>query len=188
VRNLDHPFSAASARGEVAEWLREYAGSTLADEKVCGALPAGTTTREYALPTWRASAHVRDGETIDLGDRRLVILATPGHTPDSLSLLDRDNGLLWTGDTYYSDEIYLWGPETDVAAYTASIDRLARLEPDLQKLLPAHGSPLAEPVRLLELQRALREIESGSAQSEPAEDGLRRFRFDHFSVLMGGED
>ncbi len=187
VRNLDDPFSRANARGEVSESLREYASATLAEDRVCGPLPAGVTTGVYELPTWRVSAHVRDSETIDLGDRRLEVLATPGHTPDSLVLLDRQNGLLFTGDTYYSGEIYLWTPETDVAAYTASIDRLASLEPELEKLLPAHGSPVAEPVRLLELQRALREIQSGTARAEPAEEGLRRFRFDHFSVLMGGE-
>lgn len=188
VRNLDDPFSRANARGEVTEALRDYASATLAEDRVCGPLPAGVTSREYVLPTWRVSAHVRDGETIDLGDRRLEVLVTPGHTPDSLSLLDRDNGLLLTGDTYYSDEIYLWGPETDLVEYTASIDRLARLGPGLKKLLPAHGPPVAEPVLLLELQRALREIRAGTARFEPAEDGLRRFRFDHFSILTGGED
>jgi len=99
VRNLDSPYSIASARGEVAAPLREYAKETLAEDRVCGALPAGVTSRDYAIPTWRIAAHVRDGETIDLGDRSLEILATPGHTPDSLSLLDRSNGLLLTGDT-----------------------------------------------------------------------------------------
>lgn len=186
VRNLDEPYSHASARGEIAEALRAYASQTLAEDRVCGSLPAGISSREYAIPTWQIAAHVRDGETIDLGDRRLEVLRTPGHTPDSLSLLDRENGLLFTGDTYYSGEIYLWTPETDLAAYTAAIDRLAGLAPVLRKLLPAHGPPVVEPVRLLELQRALREIRSGAVRFEPADEGRRLFRFDHFSILTGG--
>lgn len=53
-----------------------------------------------------------DGEIIDLGGRRLEILHVPGHTPDAVALLDAENGLLFTGDTWYD----------------ASIPRLANLE------------------------------------------------------------
>ena len=76
---------------------------------------------------------VRDDEVLELGDRRLEILRTPGHTPDSICLLDRANGLLFTGDTYYSGEIYLWTPETSVADFAASIGKLVGLEPGLKK-------------------------------------------------------
>ncbi len=186
VRNLDDPFSHASARGEVGVALREYAGATLAEDRVCGPLPAGVTDRVYELPTWRASAQVQDGEVLELGDRRLEVLRTPGHTPDSLSLLDRTDGLLFTGDTYYSGEIYLWSPETDVAAYTSSIDRLASLKPGLKALLPAHGPPVAEPRRLVELQKALQGIQSGDVSFEPTDEGRRLYRFEHFSILMKG--
>jgi len=187
VRNLDSPYSLASARGQVGESLREYAKETLAVDRVCGALPAGVTSHDYAIPTWRIAAHLRDGETIDLGDRRLEVLGTPGHTPDSLALLDRENGLLFTGDTYYSGEIYLWAPETDLAAYTASIGRLARLEPGLKRVLPAHGPPVAEPRRLPELQQALQDIEAGTARFEEAPEGRRLYRFEHFSILKNGQ-
>lgn len=186
VRNLNNPYSLANARGEVGQPLRVYAKETLAEDRVCGALPAGVTSRDYAIPTWRIAAHVRDGETIDVGGRELEILGTPGHTPDSISLLDRANGLLFTGDTYYSGEIYLWTPETDLSAYTASIDRLAGLEPELKKLLPAHGLPVAEPRRLLELKQALQDIQAGTAGFEDAPEGRRLYRFEHFSILKNG--
>jgi glyoxylase-like metal-dependent hydrolase (beta-lactamase superfamily II) len=186
VRNLDDAYSRASARGEVGASLREYASETLAEHRVCGPLPAGVESREYALPTWAASTHVAEGEVLDLGDRKLEVLRTPGHTPDSLSVLDRASGLLFTGDTYYSGEIYLWSPETSLAHYEASIDRLARLVPELTKLLPAHGPPVAEPRRLLELRQALQDIESGAAHFEPADEGRRLYRFEHFSILTAG--
>jgi glyoxylase-like metal-dependent hydrolase (beta-lactamase superfamily II) len=184
VRNLDEPYSQASARGDVSQSLADYAGETLAVDRVCGALPPGVTDRTYVIPTWRASAHVRDGEVLDLGGRRLEVLRTPGHTPDSICLLDRANGLLFTGDTYYSGEIYLWSPETSVHDYETSIARLADLAPGLTRLLPAHGSRVAEPGRLIDLQKALQDIEAGRARSDPAPEGRRLFRFDHFSILM----
>jgi hypothetical protein len=43
---------------------------------------------------------------------------------------------------------------------------------------------VAEPRRLLELQRALQDIQAGIAPSEPAAEGRRLFRFAHFSILM----
>lgn len=188
VRNLDEPYSLASARGEIAESLIAYAGKTLDADHVCGPLPAGVTSREYTIPTWRTTAHVRDGERLDLGDRTLEIVRTPGHTPDSICLLEHASGLLFTGDTYYSGEIYLWAPETNVSDYRESIGKLVRLQHGLTMLLPAHGSPVAEPRRLLELQRALQDIQARTTPFEPATDNRRLFRFEHFSILMDGPD
>lgn len=187
VRNLDVPFSAASARGDVGEALGDYAKDTLAEDRVCGALPAGVTSRAYAMPTWKASAQVRDGERFDLGGRTLEVLRTPGHTPDSLCLLDAANGLLFTGDTFYSGEVFLWAPETDVAGYEASIARLVKLAPGLKLLLPAHGPPVAQPAQLVALDRALKDIEAGAVTFETTKSGRRLYKFEHFSILMNGK-
>ena len=184
VRNLDAPYSLANSRGDVSKSLAAYASRTLDQDHVCGALPAGVTSREYAVPKWRIAAHVRDGERVDLGGRALEILGTPGHTPDSICLLDRANGLLFTGDTYYSGEIYLWAPETSVTEYTASIARLAALAPVLRKIFPAHGAPVAEPGRLRELQAALADIAAGRVAAEPAPENRRLFRFASFTILV----
>ncbi len=184
VRNLDVPFSRANALGEVEPELRDYAKDTLAEDRVCGALPAGVTTRTYAMPTWAASAAVRDGERFDLGGRTVEVLQTPGHTPDSMCLLDAANGLLFTGDTFYTGEVFLWAPETDVAGYEASIPRLVKLAPGLKRLLPAHGPPVAGPAQLLALDKALREIEAGGLPFETTKTGRRRYTFPHFSILM----
>ena len=186
VRNLNEPYSLASARGEVGQGLVAYASETLDEDRVCGPLPSGVTSREYRIRTWRVAASIRAGELLDLGDRTLEIVRTPGHTPDSLCLIDRTNRLLFTGDTYYSGEIYLWAPETNVTDYRASINKLVQLEHGLKTLLPAHGPQVAEPRRLLELQKALQDIEAGTACSEPTPEGRRQFQFDHFSILMDG--
>ncbi len=184
VRNLDLPFSRASARGDVGEALREYARDTLAEDRVCGPLPDGITSRDYAMPTWIPSANVKDGERLELGGRTLEVLATPGHTPDSLCLLDAENGLLLTGDTFYVGEVFLWAPETDIASYTASIAGLAALAPDLKRLLPAHGPPVAEPGLLTELQQALKDIDAGKLPFETTRTGKRLYKFEHFSILF----
>ncbi len=186
VRNLDTPFSRASARGDVGDELRDYAKDTLAEDRVCGALPAGVTSRSYAMPTWRSTATVKEGDRFDLGDRTLEVLETPGHTPDSMCLLDAANGLLFTGDTFYTGEVFLWAPETDLAGYGASIARLVKLAPALKLLLPAHGPPIAEPSQLVALDAALGDIAAGKVPFEKTKSGRRLYRFEHFSILMNG--
>jgi glyoxylase-like metal-dependent hydrolase (beta-lactamase superfamily II) len=149
-------------------------------------LPAGVAGGRYAMPTWQSSGTVEDGARLDLGGRTLEVLRTPGHTPDSMSLLDAANGLLFTGDTYYAGEVFLWAPETDVASYERSIERLVGLEPGLKLLLPAHGPPVAEPSQLLELQKALRDIDAGAVPFETTAKGRRFYKFEHFSILTNG--
>jgi glyoxylase-like metal-dependent hydrolase (beta-lactamase superfamily II) len=188
VRNLDLPFSRASARGDEGEALREYARDTLAEDRVCGPLPEGVTSREYAMPAWTVSTSIKDGDRLELGGRTLGILATPGHTPDSISLLDAANGLLFTGDTFYVGEVFLWAPETDARSYAASIAQLAALAPALKRLFPAHGPPVAEPSLLADFQKALADIDAGRAPFETTRTGRRLYRFEQFSILTAGGD
>ena len=41
-----------------------------------------------------------DGDVIDLGDRRLRVVRSPGHSPGSIVLLDEDLRWLYTGDVF----------------------------------------------------------------------------------------
>lgn len=92
-------------------------------------LPPGVDPERFAIPAFEISRHITDGEVIDLGGRRIEVIATPGHTPDSICLLDREEGLLLTGDTFYEGPVYLFSPETDMEAYDRSVEKLASLAP-----------------------------------------------------------
>ena len=97
---------------------------------------------------------LRDGERICLGDVTLEILATPGHTPESISVVvyehatdDTPYGVL-TGDTLFigdvgrPDLLASAGatPESLGRALFASLhDKLLRL-PDATRVYPAHGA------------------------------------------------
>jgi glyoxylase-like metal-dependent hydrolase (beta-lactamase superfamily II) len=126
---------------------------------------------------------LQDGERIDLGGRELDVIFTPGHTPDSLVLFDRKNGLLFTGDTFYPGPIYLFTPETDFAAYTRSVARLAALEPQVKLLLPAHNVPVAEPFYLKRLDDAVEQVHHGTVKGQVT-DGHLEYTFDGFSLLL----
>jgi len=125
---------------------------------------------------------VRDGEHIDLGGRELEVIFTPGHTPDSLSLLDRRRGLLFTGDTFYPGPIYLFTPETDFAAYAQSVARLAQLVAHIRLLLPGHNVPIAAPESLARLNDSVKSVQLGAARFVVTE-GRRDYRFEGFSLF-----
>jgi glyoxylase-like metal-dependent hydrolase (beta-lactamase superfamily II) len=175
----DTPFTRDNEKGQINKYSRD----ALAPERICGSLPPGVQADRYAIQPWHVAQRIHDGQKIDLGGRELEILFTPGHTPDSLSLLDRKNGLLFTGDTFYRGPIYLFTPETDFGAFSKSVDRLAALVPNLKLLLPAHNTPTAEPAYLTRLQEAVRKVESGSVRGEVT-SGYREYSFDGFSLLL----
>jgi glyoxylase-like metal-dependent hydrolase (beta-lactamase superfamily II) len=66
-------------------------------------LPHGTSNAVKARFDWKRLP-VCDGDTIDLGGRKLEIIDTPGHTPGCISLLDKDNRLLFAGDLIGSNK------------------------------------------------------------------------------------
>ena len=163
VRGMDTPFTRENARGKPhAAIADEVAASSF-----CGAPPAGADTAAFSSRPFTIAGTVRPGETIDLGDRQLEVIGTPGHTPDAIALHDPANGLLWTGDSFYESTIWLFSPGTDLAAYEASMVRLAALAPRLRRLLPAHNTATASPRRLLEVVEAIRTVRTGGgARSE----------------------
>jgi glyoxylase-like metal-dependent hydrolase (beta-lactamase superfamily II) len=179
VYGMDTDFTRANAKGS-----REDAQSELEPGSICGELPKGFDAKAYATKPWRISRFLRDGDKIDLGGRTLEILSTPGHTPDAICLLDRANGLLFTGDTYYPAPIWLYRPETNLDAYVASVKRLAALAPQLKLVLGAHNAPVAPPSVLPRLVAAIEAVRAGKVPAKPQEGGKAIYQVDDISFLL----
>ena len=97
--------------------------------------------------------HLADGEHLSLGDVDLEVWATPGHTPESISIVVREHagdavpyGVL-TGDTLFIGDV---GRPDLLASVGVTADALARslyassrrllTLPDDTRVLPAHGA------------------------------------------------
>ena len=48
-----------------------------------------------------------DGHVFDLGDKKIEVFACPGHTPGSVDLLDRADGVLFSGDNHQHIELIM---------------------------------------------------------------------------------
>jgi glyoxylase-like metal-dependent hydrolase (beta-lactamase superfamily II) len=179
VYGMDTAFTRANAKGSSEDALAEVAPG-----EICGELPKNFDPRTYRTRPWRISLFVHDGFKINLGGRTLEILSTPGHTPDAICLLDRSNGLLFTGDTYYPAAIWLFRPETDFAAYRRSIARLVDLAPQLKLVLGAHNVPVASPAVLARLAAAFDAVRAGKVDSTRAPAGKVLYKVDDITFLM----
>ena len=179
VFGMDTAFTRASAKGS-----REDAQAEIAKDQICGALPKNFDPAKYATKPWKISLFVHDGFKVNLGGRTVEILATPGHTPDAISLLDRANGLLFTGDTFYPGEIWLYRPETDFPAYLASVKKLVALAPDLKLVLGAHNVPVAQPSVLAQLDAAIHSVLAGKVPPKSSNGDQAIYQVGEISFRM----
>jgi glyoxylase-like metal-dependent hydrolase (beta-lactamase superfamily II) len=179
IYGMDTDFTRENARGS-----RVDAQAEITPDQICGALPQGFDSKAYATRPWKITAYTHDGDRFDLGGRTLEVIATPGHTPDAISLIDRANGLLFTGDTYYPAPIWLFRPETDLDAYAASIRRLAALAPQVKVVIGAHNIPVASPTVLGRLVVAFDEVRAGKIRPAPDSSGNVLYKVGDISFLM----
>ena len=179
VYGMDTDFTRKNAKGS-----REDAQAEITPDQLCGDLPKGFNPKTYATKQWRISHFIHDGFKVNLGGRTLEVLSTPGHTPDAIALLDRGNGLLFTGDTYYPGPIWLFRPETDLDAYVDSGKRLAALSPELKLVLGAHNIPVAQPDVLPKLVEAIQAVRSGQGAVRPAGEGKATHNLNGFTFLL----
>ena len=183
VHGMNTDFTRKNAQGS-----REDAQAEITPDQICGSLPKGFDPKAYATRPWKIAAYTHDGERFDLGGRTIEVIATPGHTPDAISLIDRANGLLFTGDTYYPAPIWLFRPETDLDAYAASIRRLAALAPQIKLVLGAHNIPVAQPSVLAQLVTAFDRVRAGKVAATPDSPGKVLYKADDISFLMRAPD
>lgn len=145
--------------------------------------PPGFNRKTYRLDPIRPTRFLRDGEVIDLGGRTLDVLATPGHTPDSLCLLDRANRMLFTGDTFYPAPLYAHTADANFDDYHRSAQRLGKLTAQVDVVCPGHNEATVAGAALGRLARAFDDIRAGRAAATPGEAGVLRYDFEGFSVL-----
>jgi glyoxylase-like metal-dependent hydrolase (beta-lactamase superfamily II)/8-oxo-dGTP pyrophosphatase MutT (NUDIX family) len=104
-----------------------------------------------------------DGDVMEEGGVRLLALATPGHTTDSISLLctgaDGVNRIL-TGDMVLGrGTTVITYPDGDLAAYFDSLELLSEMVRSygVAELLPGHGPRVSDPSGWLSYYRRHRE-------------------------------
>lgn len=151
-------------------------------------LPPGFDRAAYSVKGTHASRQLKDNDAIDLGGRGLRVIHTPGHTPDSICLLDSGSGALFGGDTINTGPAYAQGDDSDVPAFQRSCRRLADIAADVSMVGVAHfGRTVIDARILAEYADGFDRVVDGTARwrvgrdySGPVAEAL----FDRFSVFV----
>jgi ribonuclease/clavin/mitogillin len=111
---------------------------------------------------------LHDGQVIDLGGgTRVQVLATPGHSVDSVCYYLEEEGVLFSGDTLLG-----FGTTTvwDLATYMASLRQMLAL-PNLTVICPGHGPLVHDPRERLQQYIDHREMRERQILGALAEGG-----------------
>jgi glyoxylase-like metal-dependent hydrolase (beta-lactamase superfamily II) len=133
---------------------------------------------EYRL----GSEGLGDGDVVEVDGLEVHVVATPGHTADSLSFVLPAEGAALTGDTVLGrGTTVVAHPDGQLGAYLGSLDRLHALAEarEVGTILPGHGPVIDDALGALDFyisHRAerLAQVEAAVAQlrDEPHPEGL----------------
>ena len=128
-RHLDHSAGAARLAG-------------LSGAPVQAADPAGRLGTEGFA----------DGDAITAAGCDLRVVATPGHSADSVSLMLPADGALFTGDTVLGRGTTVIAQDGNLGDYLRTLGQLRELAEvhEVRLLLPGHGPMLADPIGTLD--------------------------------------
>ena len=104
-------------------------------------LPPNFDTANFFIPGSKNIEPVlEDRYVIDLGERIVKVIETPGHTPGGISLFDKTNGLLFTSDLLYEGPLYAFEKESDPEKYLRSLKKIrATLKGQIKTIHPGHN-------------------------------------------------
>jgi glyoxylase-like metal-dependent hydrolase (beta-lactamase superfamily II) len=151
-------------------------------------LPEGFDRTSYRIKAFNITEYVSDGDIINLGDeRKITVIFTPGHTPDSISLFDIQERLLFVGDTFYQGPIFLYRPETNLDDYIKSLEKLISVLENnkIDLIVPSHNIPNVDPHLLVTALDAIRNIIDGKVIANKTDDDLyNKYEFGDFSFVI----
>ncbi len=138
--------------------------------------PEGFRPEEYRVFQGKPAGLLHDGDRIDLGNRVLTVLHTPGHSPGHCCFYEPARKTLYTGDLIYAGCLDAFYPTTDPLLFRQSVQRLLTLE--VKRLLPAHHRFPADPSLIARVDRAFSEL----ADKGCLEQGSGLFDFGEFQI------
>ena len=109
--------------------------------------------------------HLTDGQTIDLGGRKLEVMFTPGHTSGSVTFFDKANHYGFSGDAFGSTNLLVFTYLSNVKASAEKVGKYMK-DNDIRFLYPGHysGDNLESPKRVTDIKNLCDDLLTGKRQ------------------------
>ncbi|NLT39004.1 MAG: MBL fold metallo-hydrolase [Clostridiales bacterium] len=107
------------------------------------------------------------GHIFDLGGRQIEALGLRGHTRGGLAYLDRQNRLLFSGDTINLGPVFMFMPESDFDVLIAELKRYDAMD-DFDLIFPAHNKHPIGPEKIKDMIACAEAVRDGKIEgTEP---------------------
>jgi len=179
VYGLDTPYTANNALGHPHS---DYVNSMTADT-FWKNVPKSFSVDLFDSKPFQIDRFITDGEIIDIGNREIEVVFVPGHSPDSVILIDHDNRMMMTGDSFYPAPIYVYSDTASFADFFMAAQIMFQFRDEVDFLLPGHNETMQPISYLNELRAATMSIINPLTPFEQGK-GRRSYDFGNFSIIV----
>lgn len=181
-----HLFNNISVHVNDKEWLEK--GFPLPVDKVKENLikdvneerfPNDFNIDNYRLFTGEPTHILFDNEIINLGNRKLQVLHTPGHSPGHICLYEKERGYLFSGDLLYKGTLFAFYPSTNPIDFYKSIVRISEIN-YIDKIFPGHNEIGFDKSFLKAVREAFEELKNKNLLNH----GSGMHEYDSFKIKL----
>ena len=178
IYGLQNTYTANNARGRSN---RELQGN-VTPGSIWKNLPKNFSFEFYESKSYKIDKFVKNGDVIDLGNRIIEVIHVPGHSPDSIILIDKKSRLMLTGDSFYPAPIYVYSGSSSFQDFFISSQIMFSYRDDVDYLLPGHNETMQSVKFLSELRSATMAIINPTTDFKLI-DGNRSYDFGRFKII-----
>lgn len=133
---------------------------------------------EYQIFQGKPQSVLRDGDYLDLGNRKIQVIHTPGHSPGHCCFYEPEKRYLYTGDLIYKGCLDMYYPSTNPDEFKESVDKISKLK--INRIFPGHHELHISTEMVKDVQQAFHELERTGKLSQ----GNGIFDFGEFQIHM----
>ena len=136
--------------------------------------PADTENVPRMMGNYKGTIkYLKDGQTIDLGGRKLDVVFTPAHTPGSTTFVDKAAGYGFSGDSFGSGNLLLTGTFSTLLATCEKMSAIME-KYGIKSLYPGHyfGKNLETKQRVDDMITLSKDVLSGKVKGEENPRGM----------------
>ena len=142
------------------------------------------TPKDFVLENYKRfqgqpSRILTDGDIIKVGDRRLEVLHTPGHSPGHICIWEKDKGYLFSGDLLYKGTLFIFFESTDPLVFAESVNKISTLK-GIECIFPSHNQFGFDATLINRVKRALEKLQANNQLNH----GTGVHQFEDFSIRL----
>lgn len=133
---------------------------------------------KYKIFRGKPQRLLSDGDIIDLGNRKIKVLHTPGHSPGHMCFFEEEKGFLFSGDLIYKGTLFANYESTDPEKYLESVQKISKLP--VKRVFPAHHSIDIPTDIISDVDKGLTDIKNQGKLCH----GSGLFEFNQWSIIL----